>query len=223
MSEIRPAATVVIARDSSNGLEVLLLRRHQQMNVGAGSWVFPGGVVDPEDFAGDSSDEYAAASRAAVRETLEEAALNIADQQLQFISHWTTPPPRSKRFATWFFLAEATSEEVVVDGEEMDLHRWVSPADALAEHRSDELSLMPPTVVTLTELDRCGSLAAARAFYEAREVPYIAPRMAMQDDRICMLYQGDAGYEAVDMDAPGARHRCWLEDNFWRYECDELP
>ena len=30
--------------------------------------------------------------------------------------------------------------------------------------------------------------------------------------------QGDAGYEACVLDAPGPRHRLWLSADEWRYE-----
>ena len=45
----RPAATVIMLRDSPNGLEVFLLKRHGQSNVLGGAFVFPGGKVDPQD------------------------------------------------------------------------------------------------------------------------------------------------------------------------------
>jgi 8-oxo-dGTP pyrophosphatase MutT (NUDIX family) len=45
----RPAATVLMVRDSADGPEVLLLRRHKRSGFAAGAWVFPGGVVDDGD------------------------------------------------------------------------------------------------------------------------------------------------------------------------------
>jgi 8-oxo-dGTP pyrophosphatase MutT (NUDIX family) len=45
----RPAATVLLVRDSADGPEVLLLRRHGRSGFAAGAWVFPGGVVDEGD------------------------------------------------------------------------------------------------------------------------------------------------------------------------------
>ena len=47
----RPAATVVLMRDTDHGLEVLLLRRVRSSGFVPGAWVFPGGRVD----AGDGS------------------------------------------------------------------------------------------------------------------------------------------------------------------------
>jgi 8-oxo-dGTP pyrophosphatase MutT (NUDIX family) len=45
----RPAATVVLMRDGPSGLEVLLLERHRDAGFAAGAYVFPGGVLEPED------------------------------------------------------------------------------------------------------------------------------------------------------------------------------
>jgi 8-oxo-dGTP pyrophosphatase MutT (NUDIX family) len=45
----RPSATVLLVRDSADGPEVLLLRRHKRSGFAAGAWVFPGGVVDGAD------------------------------------------------------------------------------------------------------------------------------------------------------------------------------
>ncbi|HEU4562258.1 MAG TPA: NUDIX domain-containing protein [Longimicrobium sp.] len=47
--EARPAATVLLLRDTEGGLEALLLRRHKRSGFAAGAWVFPGGVVDERD------------------------------------------------------------------------------------------------------------------------------------------------------------------------------
>jgi 8-oxo-dGTP pyrophosphatase MutT (NUDIX family) len=43
------AATVVLLRDTADGLQVLLLRRHQASNVLGGAYVFPGGKLDAAD------------------------------------------------------------------------------------------------------------------------------------------------------------------------------
>lgn len=219
-SKIRPAATLVLLRETPSGLEALLLRRHSASRVGSGAWVFPGGVVEDEDYCGGDDIEVAARC-AAIRETTEEASIAVPLESLQLISHWTTPDApevSKKRFATWFYLSTAAVDEIVVDGEEIDAYNWVSPAQAVADHESSKLKLMPPTLVTLSELQHCHSVADALAFYAARTAPYINPRMAMEGEKICMLYEGDVGYEAVDSAAEGIRNRCWLEGKYWRYE-----
>lgn len=46
-----PAATVVLLRSGQNGLEVLLQKRHQNLSVLGGAYVFPGGKIDTLDQA----------------------------------------------------------------------------------------------------------------------------------------------------------------------------
>lgn len=45
----RPAATVIMLRDGSDGLEAFLIKRHLKSNVLGGVFVFPGGKVDKLD------------------------------------------------------------------------------------------------------------------------------------------------------------------------------
>lgn len=96
----RPAATVVVLRDGSAGLEVYLQRRTRTMGYAAGLWVFPGGRIDPGDqdpavdasWAGPSPVDWArrlglgvdqarGAVVAACRECLEEAGILLADRE----------------------------------------------------------------------------------------------------------------------------------------------
>lgn len=84
----RPAATVVLLRDSADGVELLLMRRHRRSGFVPGAWVFPGGVVDGADSApplyqrirglpADSVPE-AAFWTAALRELFEETGVLMA-------------------------------------------------------------------------------------------------------------------------------------------------
>ena len=43
-----PAATVLLIRDTDQGLEVFMVERNNRMHF-ASALVFPGGLVDPED------------------------------------------------------------------------------------------------------------------------------------------------------------------------------
>jgi 8-oxo-dGTP pyrophosphatase MutT (NUDIX family) len=45
----RPAATVMLIRDTADGIKVFLMRRHSEMDFVAGVMVFPGGGVDDRD------------------------------------------------------------------------------------------------------------------------------------------------------------------------------
>ena len=45
----RPAATIILARNSSEGVEVLMMQRTTAVDFATGMHVFPGGAVDPTD------------------------------------------------------------------------------------------------------------------------------------------------------------------------------
>lgn len=70
---IKPAATVMLVRDATDGLEVFMLRRTNAAVFASGMYVFPGGKVDPAD--GDGDEAFAAA---AIRECFEEAGVLLA-------------------------------------------------------------------------------------------------------------------------------------------------
>src|SRR6059058_2543569 len=78
--EPRPAATVVVARPSPEGPEVLVLRRGPGVTFGPGFIVFPGGTIDPEDaelaerWFGKPTD---APRAAAIRELAEETQIAV--------------------------------------------------------------------------------------------------------------------------------------------------
>ncbi|MCB9623000.1 MAG: NUDIX domain-containing protein [Sandaracinus sp.] len=195
-----PSASVVLVRDS----EVLLLRRNATLAFHGGAWVFPGGRCDgPETPV-----------QAAVRETFEEAGLQVQAERLVRFARWTTPEGRPRRFVADFFLADAPEGEVVVDGGEIVEARWWRPSEALKARDAGALVLPPPTFVTLWRLAH-GQLAR-----DGVEVDEILPVSVPVSGGTCALYPGDAGYATASVDARGRRHRAWLLDAGWRYERD---
>ncbi len=216
---VHPAATVVLVRDASEGLEALLVQRSKAVQHMGGMWVFPGGKVDSQDYPEDG-DAYGAALNAAIRETREEAGLDVSPDQLVYLSHWTTPEGAKKRFATWFFLTILEDgQEVVLDGGEIARHRWVRPEVVFAEmaDTSHPMRLMPPTYVSLLDLADCADCGEARARVEQQEALNFAPRMVLVEDGICFLYEGDAGYAEETLEAEGARHRTYMIDGQLEY------
>jgi len=78
---IRPAATVMLLRDTAAGLEVFMLRRTSAAVFAGGMYVFPGGKVDPSDGEGDEGFVVAA-----IRECYEECGVLLAvDPQGQMV------------------------------------------------------------------------------------------------------------------------------------------
>ena len=218
MVEIRPAATVVLLRDEPDGLHTLLLRRNSALGFAAGAWVFPGGRVEPEEIAA-APDELEAARIAAVRETLEEAQLQVDVRTLHLYSHWTTPPLMPKRYATWFFVARAPADHAVtVDGSEIHDHLWVRPAEAIEKHGREEIELMPPTFISLLEFAQCARTDEVLERIARRKAPVFEPHIVMREHRpMESLYFGDAGYESSDPDTPGRRHRMIMARGGSRY------
>jgi 8-oxo-dGTP pyrophosphatase MutT (NUDIX family) len=221
---VQPAATTVCLRDGRRGLEVLLVRRTSKLVFYGGAWVFPGGRVDLEDAAPaalGSADLYseAAARRAAAREAHEEARVIVEPEELVPISHWTTPPGRPRRFATWFFVAHVTVDDVEVDSGEIEQHRWFTPAEALSARDAGEIELPPPTFVTLSWVREHDSVASAIDAARRMVGPVVryAPRVVIQKDGVVSLYEGDAGYETGDPTVAGKRHRLAMLQSGWRY------
>jgi 8-oxo-dGTP pyrophosphatase MutT (NUDIX family) len=216
----QPSATVVLLRDRSDGFELLLLRRSRTLSVHGGQWVFPGGRVDPQDHTPeDSGDDLAASRRAAVREVAEEAGIELAVDDLVPHARWITPEIRPKRFDAWFFLAPAGDVAVEIDGGEIDAYRWLTPAMALAEQAARTLEIPPPTFVTITKLAAFASAAEAISDAAARPPVIHTPKICMVEGGACSLYEGDAGYDDLDYERSGPRHRLWIVDSGWRYEC----
>ena len=221
-TETRNAATAVLVRDGTSGLEVLMVRRDSRIAFAGGHWVFPGGRVDEPDRVADAT-EVEAARNAAVRETQEEAGLDLAPQSLVPFSHWTPPELAPKRYLTWFFLAEAPAARVRIDDHEIRDHAWLRPSDALAKRNAGEIELGPPTWITLEQLSPLADVGAALAWARDNEPEHFATRISIVEGGAVALYHGDAGYQESDASISGPRHRLWMVADGWRYERDENP
>lgn len=216
-----PAATVVPLRDGPDGLETLMLRRSSNLAFAGGMWVWPGGRVDEVDqLPGRADDQEAAARRAAVREAREEAGLVLDEHDLVWFAHWTPPPVRMRRFATWFFATRCPETDVAVDGGEIEEHRWITPAEAMTRRNALEIELAPPTWITLEQLRPYRTVSEALTALAARPAEHFATRFAQVDGGAVALYHGDAGYESSDATVEGPRHRLWMLESGWRYERD---
>jgi 8-oxo-dGTP pyrophosphatase MutT (NUDIX family) len=220
--EPRTAATVVLVRDAETGPEVLLLKRNRALMFAGGLWVFPGGALDPEDWAA-AADEEGAARIAAAREAQEESGLTVDPNLMVQISHWTTPVAEPKRFYTWFYLALASADaSVEIDGSEIHDHQWVNIADAIGQHEAGEFGMLPPTVMTLRAMR--GYLSAEDILFgiAARDPYRVFPVFAKSTDAIEVLFEGDAGYASGKPEAPGARHRAKMIDSAWHYQYENV-
>ena len=216
---LRLAATAVLLRNSNNGMETLLLRRNAKLAFAGGAWVFPGGAIDADELEAAASEKEAAVA-ATVREIDEECGLNVPGQDLIHFCNWTTPVGEKRRFATWFFVGnvDADSGKVVIDDGEIHEFQWIRPEDAITLHHQDELTLMPPTYLSLSLLTHYETAELACSALAVRKPYDVTPRLCQFQDEIVCLYPGDAGYAAIDAALPGARHRTVFASRGMLYE-----
>jgi 8-oxo-dGTP pyrophosphatase MutT (NUDIX family) len=127
----RPAATVVVLRDSSAGPEVFMVRRHESTAFMGGAHVFPGGRVDDADRSADEAwcDGIVHAARqlpaltpgeavayhvAAARELFEEAGVLLARNAAgEFVSLAGEDHERFKRDRTAVHSGKTTLRAVI--------------------------------------------------------------------------------------------------------------
>ncbi|MBW4703480.1 NUDIX domain-containing protein [Micromonospora sp. RL09-050-HVF-A] len=84
---------------------------------------------------------------------LAERQLTLRSDLLLPWSRWITPEFEPRRFDTYFFVALLPEGQRTRDvSGEADHTMWVRPADALARARAGELTMLPPTLVTLAEV-----------------------------------------------------------------------
>lgn len=215
MSEtIKPAATVVIVREQDAELEVLLLERNSKLDFAASAWVFPGGKVEEYELDEAQGDVFSASQTAVCRETKEETGLTINENKIVAISHWTTPDFRTKRFATQFFICKVdASVEITVDGSEIIGFKWLSATQAIEEHKDGKLSMMAPTLVTLSDVKRHTSFTDLVDYFEARLSPIYTPRVNMiSRNEGVFLYPGDSGYKDNKPELRIQLNRCEMRE-----------
>ncbi|MCP4873828.1 MAG: NUDIX hydrolase [Proteobacteria bacterium] len=213
----RPAATVLLLRDTADSFEVFMVKRSMKSSFMPGAYVFPGGSVDPEDWettpqGTDPDDAVArfggaldgavaiAHLAAAAREVSEEVNVRLPTVAgVEVFSHWITPAIESKRFDTWFMIATMPADaEPVHDDFETVASRWVEPRAAVERYGDGELVLAPPTYYTLWDLARFGTSADAIAAARERRVVAVQPKFQEVEDRWTILLPGDELFPSND-------------------------
>jgi 8-oxo-dGTP pyrophosphatase MutT (NUDIX family) len=189
----RDAATVMLLRSGSDGLEVYMLRRQASMAFAPGAFVFPGGSVDARDteeqvaWAGPGDAEWGrifdappadarALVCAAVRETFEESGVLLAGESADSV------------------VADTTSEAFEADRHAL-LDKSVSLAELLGRRnlvlRADLLRPWSRWITPVVEPRRFDTRFFAAALPagqrtrdvggEASEVAWVTPAKALQD------------------------------------------
>jgi 8-oxo-dGTP pyrophosphatase MutT (NUDIX family) len=206
-SEARLAATVVVLRDHADAPEILMVRRARAASFMADAFVFPGGRVDPTD-VGD--DVLARARAGAARELVEEAAVEIAPSALLPFARWVTPTSEPRRFDTYFFIATVPiGTQAKVDAAEVVELVWDTAAGLLARHEAGKMKLPPPTLSTVSTLERLGDMNAIVKWARGRPLDAIQPKLLERQGELTIVLPWDARYadEPGDGEPIAAGHR----------------
>lgn len=140
---MRDAATVIVGRDTTEGLQVFLVRRNAQAVFLPDRYVFPGGRVDASDrdlaahrLRGSAGEVDPAYALTAARETFEEAGLLFADRPVHAAE---TRDLRAAMNADELSFAEVLQRlDVRVDASRMRyFSRWITPKAELSTRRFD--------------------------------------------------------------------------------------
>ena len=173
---IRDAATVVLLRDTADGLQVWLQQRAPTLVFAGGMHAFPGGSVDVADRAAVvsgnvvawhcdvwrcGSDEAVALIGAAMRETAEEADVQLAPDSLVPWARWLTPVGQPRRFDARFYLAPMPSDQQARPlTSEVHAAQWIGVRAAVQQHREGRLPMFPPTIAILQQVSAFDDLTA---------------------------------------------------------------
>lgn len=103
--------------------------------------------------------------------------LTVSD--LHYMSHWITPLGRSRRYDTRFFIALAPQDQDALhDNGEAVNSMWISPEKALRLFERREINLVFPTIRSLEQLRRLGSVDEIITWVSSLEdIPVNAPRI----------------------------------------------
>ncbi len=136
---LRPAATVLLLRDSPAGIEVLMTRRSPTASFGPGAYVFPGGVIDAADHDSHGisthrptqTGEALTQAIAAIRESFEELGVLLArgaDGRMAGaaeIASLDRVPPEGETFAS-----QCAARGLTLAADEVRmLARWITDRD----------------------------------------------------------------------------------------------
>lgn len=133
---IRPAATVMLLRDTFGPLEVFMMRRTTKAAFAGGMYVFPGGAVDVADGHAGSSSGDTSYEMASIRECFEEAGVLLACDRDGRTVRFDTPDVQS-RFTAYRHVVHAGERSMtsVLDAEGLSprlddlawVAHWITP------------------------------------------------------------------------------------------------
>ncbi|SDK48157.1 NUDIX hydrolase [Streptomyces indicus] len=151
-----------------------------------------------DSVVGDVSGEDWEADRAALverelsfAEFLARRGLVLRSDLLGVWARWITPEFEQRRYDTWFFVAALPAGQRTRNAStEADRTVWIRPAEAAGGYDRGELTMMPPTITTLRQLEPFGSPAEALAASADRDLTPVLARARLADGELVLSWPG---------------------------------
>ena len=141
-------------------------------------------------------------------ELLASRGLKVRADLLTPWARWITPEVSPRRFDTWFFAAalppgqqaglqqaglqQAGLQQAGPGSGESDSGTWWRPSAALEAARAGQITLLPPTAVTLAELAAYQDVPAVLA--ERRMITPLLPEVVVEEERTWLAMPGAVEY-----------------------------
>jgi 8-oxo-dGTP pyrophosphatase MutT (NUDIX family) len=133
------------------------------------------------------------AGRRSLAQVCREEHLRLTVDAMHYFSRWVTPLGAPRRYDTRFFVAAAPpGQEALHDDREVIGVRWLTPTEALQDHREGRITMIFPTVRTMVALERFDSAAAVLSHAAAQaEVPAVVPMLRDEGGGMRLILPGD--------------------------------
>lgn len=161
-----------------------------------GQWIQESTGIGPEEIG-----RLRAAVRAgdlSMAQLSEQSGVSFAADDLKIFANWITPEVLTRRFDTFFFLAQMphVSEARLADELELTHAVWIKPSKGLERFKAGEFPLVYATERLLEQLARYSSIQELwQAFLKPIET--ISPRWYLKDGERVFVIPGDEGYESA--------------------------
>ena len=111
-------------------------------------------------------------------EMIDNLNLELATNELAYISHWVTPKIEKRRYSTRFFVARSTDQEAVHDGFEGVESKWINPEIALEQFKAGDFPMIMPTIKNLEMI--CGFPDTSELLFvmnkkDKKDIPNVEP------------------------------------------------
>lgn len=117
---------------------------------------------------------------------MKELNMQLATDQLAYISHWITPEIEKKRYNTRFFIAKSPVQKADHDGYEGVDSKWVDPQQALLEMKQGKFPIIMPTIKSLefvANYETTKELLEVNKNNNYKNIPTIEPKFIIENGK----------------------------------------